>query len=215
VQFEIQKAGYWFGDKDAQVLNTATHTDIPQNRDRVFMVAMSCDHFPSNTFQFPEPLPDGSLRSVWDFLDTRRKQDPYFYFTDESQYYKPFREAIESSDRKSVYQLRRSYVRENKSGICFTLMANMGEGGHNQPVVKDRWGIRKLTPRECARLQGYEDDWFKIPENLSHAQIYKQIGNSLTIPLVVKLAARCIGELKKLQARARKPHKKRRGDQKA
>jgi DNA (cytosine-5)-methyltransferase 1 len=42
VQNEIQKAGYWFGEKDAPILNTATHTFIPQNRPRVFMVAMSC-----------------------------------------------------------------------------------------------------------------------------------------------------------------------------
>jgi len=28
--------------------------------------------------------------------------------------------------------------------------------------IKDRWGIRKLTPRECARLQGYEDSWFRL-----------------------------------------------------
>ena len=62
VQYEIQKAGYWFGEKDAKILNTAAYTDIPQNRDRIFMVAMSCDHFPSNTFRFPEPLPPGSLR---------------------------------------------------------------------------------------------------------------------------------------------------------
>ena len=32
---------------------------------------------------------------------------------------------------------------------------------------KDRWGIRKLTPRECARLQGYEDSWFRIPASLA------------------------------------------------
>ncbi|MBN8625470.1 MAG: DNA (cytosine-5-)-methyltransferase [Planctomycetes bacterium] len=197
VQTEIQKAGYWFGEKNAQVLNTATHTRIPQNRDRVFMVALSCDHFPMNTFAFPQPLAPGLVDSVWDYLDTDRKQDAYFYFTDESQYYKPFKNAIESGDKKAIYQLRRSYVRENMSGICFTLMANMGEGGHNQPVVKDRWGIRKLTPRECARLQGYQDRWFKIPKTLSHTQIYKQIGNSVTIPLVVELAKSCIRELNK------------------
>ena len=68
VQNEIQKAGYWFSEKNAAILNTMTHTDIPQNRARVFMVAMSCQHFPSNTFKFPEPLPRGSLRSVWGFL---------------------------------------------------------------------------------------------------------------------------------------------------
>ena len=103
--------------------------------------------------------------------------------------------AIEASNPKSIYQLRRNYVRENMSGICFTLMANMGEGGHNTPVIKDRWGIRKLTPRECARLQGYEDDWFKIPETISYAQMYKQIGNSVTIPLVVTLAESCLHDL--------------------
>ena len=45
VQAEVQKAGYWFSDRNAAVLNTAEHTDIPQNRDRLFMVAYSCDHF--------------------------------------------------------------------------------------------------------------------------------------------------------------------------
>ena len=78
-------------------------------------------------------------------------------------------------------------------------MANMGEGGHNQPVIKDRWGIRKLTPRECAWLQGYEDAWFKIPETLSSSQIYKQIGNSVTVPLVARIAQKVMDELQVLQ----------------
>ncbi|MBK9054974.1 MAG: DNA cytosine methyltransferase [Chloroflexi bacterium] len=48
--------------------------------------------------------------------------------------------------------------------------------------------MRKLTPRECARLQGYQDDWFVILTNVSRNQIYKQIGNSITVPLVTKIA---------------------------
>jgi DNA (cytosine-5)-methyltransferase 1 len=192
VQSEIQKAGYWFTDKDAQVLNTATHTTIPQNRDRVFMAALSRDHFPCNTFQFPPPLARGSLRPVKEFLDLTRKAPNEYYFKPGSRYYPHFAEAMAKGGRDSVYQLRRNYVRENKSGMCFTLMANMGEGGHNIPVIKDRWGIRKLTPRECARLQGYDDSWFHIPGHLSRTQICKQIGNSVTIPLVVRLAAECI-----------------------
>jgi DNA (cytosine-5)-methyltransferase 1 len=161
------------------------------------MVAMCCDHFPSNTFVFPSPLPPGSLDPVRDYLDTQHKQDPRHYFKESNQYYEPFRDAIEAGDKKAVFQLRRSYVRQNMSGMCFTLMANMGEGGHNKPVIKDRWGIRNLTPRECARLQGYEDDWFTIPEELSLSQIYKQIGNSVTIPLVAELARACLAELAK------------------
>jgi DNA (cytosine-5)-methyltransferase 1 len=188
VQAEIQKAGYWFSDKDAKVLNTATHTVIPQNRERIFMVAVSADHFPSNTFNFPDPVPRCALRKVREYLDLDKKAPDRFYFKPGDRYYPHFKEAVEHGDPEAVYQLRRNYVRENKSRLCFTLMANMGDGGHNQPVIVDSWGIRKLTPRECARLQGYDESWFKIPTSLSITQISKQIGNSVTVPLVARIA---------------------------
>jgi len=188
IQAEIQRAGYWFSDADARILNTADHTDIPQNRERVFVVAMSQAHFATNSFVFPDAISAPARRPVRSFLDLTRKADPVYYFTPGSQYYELFQEEIEKGGRSHIYQLRRSYVRKNMSNMCFTLMANMGEGGHNQPVIKDRWGIRKLTPRECARLQGYEDSWFRIPASLSNTQVYKQIGNSVTVPLVARLA---------------------------
>lgn len=200
IQTEIQKAGYWFTEANARILNTCEHTVIPQNRERIFMVAMSCDHFDANTFVFPEPVPKSQRRTVRSLLDLNTKPDARYYFTPESQYYQLFVDAIEEGGREAIYQLRRSYVRKNMTGTCFTLMANMGEGGHNQPVIKDRWGIRKLTPRECARLQGYKDGWFQIPETLSHTQIYKQLGNSVTVPLVKRLAAGIIDELEATQA---------------
>lgn len=73
VQSEVQKAGYWFRDKNAVVLNTAEHTDIPQHRDRPFMVAYSCDNFPSNTFEFSKPFA-GKMRPVTSFLDRKLLQ---------------------------------------------------------------------------------------------------------------------------------------------
>jgi DNA (cytosine-5)-methyltransferase 1 len=205
IQAEIQKAGYWFGEANTKIMNTSHYTDIPQNRERIFMVAMSCEHFASNNYRFPEMLPPASSRPVRSFLDLNRRPDDWFYFKPGSQYYPLFKDAIEAGERDSIYQLRRSYVRENKSDTCFTLMANMGEGGHNQPVVKDRWGIRKLTPHECARLQGYTDDWFKIPdvEKVSNTQLYKQIGNSVTIPLVVRLAENILEHLAQLGAKSK------------
>jgi DNA (cytosine-5)-methyltransferase 1 len=205
IQAEIQKAGYWFGEPNSKIMNTSHYTDIPQNRERIFMVAMSCDHFPSNIYRFPDPLPPGSARPVRSFLDLDHKPDDWFYFKPGSQYYPLFIEAIENGEKDSIYQLRRSYVRENKSDTCFTLMANMGEGGHNQPVIKDRWGIRKLTPLECARLQGYTDDWFNMPDiaKVSNTQLYKQIGNSVTIPLVARLAQNILENLAHLESKAK------------
>ena len=198
VQAEVQKAGYWFSDRNAAVLNTAEHTNIPQNRDRLFMAAYSCDHFTSNTFEFPKPF-EGERRPVSSFLNRDRKQDARYYFKPGSQYYPLFVDAMKKGDPNAVYQLRRNYVRENMSGECFTLMANMGDGGHNVPVIKDRWGIRKLTPQECARFQGYDDD-FKFPDHLSHAQLGKQIGNSVTVPLVKILADQCVAAVRGLSA---------------
>ena len=199
IQYEIQRAGYWFGEKNAQIMHTAFHTDIPQNRDRIFMVALSCDVFPSNIFEFPTPNPEPRVRSVFEFLDLDRKAESWYYFTPKNQYYKPFKKAINEGGKDAIYQLRRNYVRRNMSGMCFTLMANMGDGGHNQPVIKDRWGIRKLTERECARLQGYKDSWLKMPKSLSKSQLYKQVGNSITVPLVIKLAQCVISQFEKVQ----------------
>lgn len=122
IQAEIQKAGYWFSEANARILNTAHYTKIPQNRERIFMVAMSCDHFPTNTFVFPDPLPPKNRGDVRTLLDLYHKAEPRYYFTPDSQYYELFVRAIEEGGRDAVYQLRRSYVRKNMSNTCFTLM---------------------------------------------------------------------------------------------
>lgn len=92
--------------------------------------------------------------------------------------------------RDTIYQLRRIYVRENKSNLCPTLTANMGTGGHNVPIIRDEYGIRKLTPRECFNFQGYPQD-FILP-NLSNSKLYVQAGNSIVYPLVKAIAKNII-----------------------
>ena len=187
IKLELQKAGYWFGESNALVLNTLDYSSIPQNRERLFMVALSTAHFRSSQFKFPMPIKPRKLRPLFDFIDITERVDDYFYFQPGSQYYPLFADAISDGGGAAIYQLRRNYVRRNMTGTCFTLMANMGDGGHNQPVIRDIYGIRKLTPKECARLQGYEDGMFSFPEGLSLTQQYKQIGNSVTVPVVTKI----------------------------
>lgn len=194
---EIQIVGYWFTPSNAMVLNTKDHTDIPQNRERLYMVAFSWDAFDYNDFKFPDPVSE--LKDVRDFFDLDQQADPEYYFDENSKYGKLFAKSMASGNPDSVYLLRRWYVRENKSDLVFTLTANMGEGGHNVPVIRDDWGIRKLTPRECLRLQGFKDDEFSFPTNLSKSQQYKQIGNAVTVALVEKLAVECLNKLKFLK----------------
>ena len=95
---------------------------------------------------------------------------------------------IEVTNIYSIYQLRRIYVRENKSGVSPTLTANMGMGGHNVPIIINKKNkIRKLTPRECFSLQGFSDD-FVLPKDLSDSRLYKQAGNSVSVPVIERLA---------------------------
>ena len=90
----------------------------------------------------------------------------------------------------TVYQYRRVYVRENKSDECPTLTANMGGGGHNVPLVKDKTGIRKLTPRECFNFQGFPTT-YKLP-GLSDSHLYKLAGNAVSVPVVKLIAERLV-----------------------
>jgi DNA (cytosine-5)-methyltransferase 1 len=96
----------------------------------------------------------------------------------------------EPGSEDTFYQIRRVYPRANKQKLCPTLTANMGTGGHNVPLLpfkkgkKLKW--RKLTPLECFKLQGYEN--IHLPEGVSNGQLYKQAGNSVSVPVIGKLA---------------------------
>ena len=170
------------------VLNSMTHGGVPQNRERVFIVGFR-DVKKADAFEFPSRI---ELRkSLADVMESRRVDDRYYY-DGRFDCYSKLREAV--TKRNTAYQWRRVYVRENKSGVVPALTANMGSGGHNVPIVKDRFGIRKLTPRECARLQGFPEK-FKLPEGMADSHLYHQFGNSVTVSLVARLARRVVDSL--------------------
>lgn len=171
VKESLEELGYKVYSK---VLN-AKDFGIPQNRERIYIVAFLNDI----RFEFPKPF--NSNISIKSKLEND-VSEKYYYNN------KPLFERIKDDviDENSIYQWRRQYVRENKSGVCPTLTANMGTGGHNVPIIKDKKGIRKLTPRECANFQGFPDN-FILP-NLVDSQLYKQCGNSVVVGVIEKIA---------------------------
>lgn len=172
----LETLGYSY---KAKVLNSMEYGNVPQNRERIYIVGFK-DHEKTERFKFPEPIP--LTVSVSDLLETK---------VDEKYYYngKPLYDRIKDdvNEKNQVYQWRRKYVRRNKKGVCPTLTANMGMGGHNVPIIYNGKGIRKLTPRECARIQGFPDS-FKLPDDLADSKLYKQIGNSVSVPVVERIA---------------------------
>lgn len=164
-----------------KVLNAKEYGNIPQNRERIYILAFRNERDLKNyTFPDPIPLTKGINHVIDEYVD-----DPSFFYSREKyDKYVEIERAVIS--RQSVYQWRRQYVRENKSGVFPTLTANMGTGGHNVPLILSNKGIRKLTPKECFRVQGYPED-FILPL-ISNAQLYKQAGNSVVVPVINRIA---------------------------
>lgn len=70
----------------------------------------------------------------------------------------------------------------SKNGICPTLTSAMGQGGGHVPMHNYNLRIRKLTPKECWRLMGFDDEDFEKAEKVnSNTQLYKQSGNSIVV----------------------------------
>ena len=159
------------------MLNTKVVTNIPQNRERLFIVAFKNyeDYF---NFDF-------------DFVNKKTFELKYFlelsvnkkyYYNKTSKIYNILKKNIvDSIENGTVYQYRRGIVRENKSKVCPTLVAQMGTGGHNVPIILDSVGIRKLTPTECLKLQGFLN--YDI-SGFSDSCVYKLCGNSITIDVL-------------------------------
>lgn len=165
------------------VLNTMDYGNIPHNRERIYIVAFK-DINVYKEFEFPKPIK--LTKKLDSFIDFENKVDDCFYYTkDNFKHYDELERSITRMD--TVYQWRRVYVRENKSNVCPTLTANMGTGGHNVPLILTKYGIRKLTPRECFSLQGFPKT-FKLPENVSKTFLYKQAGNSVSVTVIKRIA---------------------------
>ncbi len=165
------------------ILNTSKITDIPQNRERIYIVCFKDkEKYDRFDFNFEEK----EKKKIKEIL-TKEKIDDKYYYTDRFKVYDSIKEGVTKKiDENVLYQYRRYYVRENKNNVCPTLTANMGGGGHNVPLLMDEKGIRRLTPRECFNLQGFPED-YKLPKVCDSA-LYKLAGNAVSVPVVRLLA---------------------------
>ena len=188
----LVKAGYYL---KWNVLNGKDYGNVPQNRERIYIVGFK-DKANFDAFQWPEKI--DLTTKLSDIIDYNAKigdttkfgeilDDKYFYSAVKNQnMFSILSQDITRTDR--IYQWRRQYVRENKSGVVPTLTANMGTGGHNVPLILTNNGdIRKMTPRETFNAQGYPVS-FKFPDKLANGPLYKQAGNSVVVPVIKRIA---------------------------
>lgn len=184
---ELEQLGYHIKWK---VLDTSKITRIPHHRERIYIVGFRhIEHYNNFNLDFPFK----QCKPVADYLE-QNIPDKYYY----KENLKSFQRIQEGVVKKGVlYQYRRYYVRENKNGLCPTLTANMGAGGHNVPLLIDDIGIRKLTPRECFNLQGFPSTYI-LPDNISNSKLYKLAGNAVSVPVIKLIIKRIFSVLNRM-----------------
>lgn len=173
-----------------KVMNAMDYANIPQNRERIFIVCFNPSLVP-NYYKFKFPEKEELTRTIHDCID-HGNEDTSLFYGNTMKHYDELRKNIVSYD--TVYQWRRQYVRENKSQVCPTLTANMGTGGHNVPLILTKKGIRKLSPKECLNFQGFPKE-YEFPSSISNASKYKQAGNSVVVPLITKVCKEIVSLL--------------------
>ena len=177
---ELEKLGY---DVNYKILNSADF-GIPQRRNRVYIVAFNKKYFKKGDFKYPEPM---KLKiTAQDILDD-----------DVGERYFIGKKLINTILGKGT----KGYIVEPTIDmpICKTLTATMhkmhrasqdnyytDEINYNKHCDKSiKTNLRKLTPNECRKLQGFPNDWKQV---VSDTQAYKQFGNAVTVDVAYGVA---------------------------
>ncbi|MEK3923110.1 MULTISPECIES: DNA (cytosine-5-)-methyltransferase [Paenibacillus] len=151
---------------------------VPQHRERIFIVGFDRNIFKGKeTFNFP--IPNGEILPFKSILD-QTVEDKYTLSDKLWQYLQDYAEKHRLKGNGFGFGLT------DLDGIARTLSARYHKDGSEILIPSINGGNpRRLTPRECARLQGYPED-FKIV--VSDTQAYRQFGNSVVVPLVKDIA---------------------------
>ncbi|WP_048185397.1 DNA (cytosine-5-)-methyltransferase [Methanoculleus sediminis] len=175
IKKSIENEGYSFFYK---VINA--NKLVPQNRERIFMVGFRDQDI---TFNFPE-IPDLKPKIIQILEDDVPEK---YTLTDHLwNYLQNYAEKHRKKGNGFGFGL------VNTESYCRTLSARYYKDGSEILIPQEGKNPRRLTPRECARLQGYPDT-FKIP--VSDTQAYKQFGNSVAVPLIEILAREVVRTL--------------------
>lgn len=180
IQEELEAAGYYV---NYQILNTSDY-GLPQSRRRVFIVAFNKQYFPNIPFVYPEKeelkvftqdLMDEIVEAKH-FLTKRVSHTILDYTLKLKNKYPTIDQPISKALCASMHKWHRAsqdnYLTDDKNFV------RLGE-------PEDRINIRRLTPNECRKLQGFPSDWIQV---VSDNQAYKQFGNAVSVDVSYKVA---------------------------
>lgn len=181
IKQEFEDAGY---DVNAKILNTQDY-GIPQRRNRIFIVAFNRKYFKTSEFIYPEKQ-DLEI-TTQDLLD-ENVGETYFLTAKVAKTIlgkgtkgyivnptidMPISKTLTATMHKMHRASQDNYVTDKKNY------------DRNVKDKERRIAIRKLTPNECRKLQGFPSEWTQV---VSDCQAYKQFGNAVTVDVAYKVA---------------------------
>jgi len=165
-----------------RVMDAHEYGNLPQPRSRIYIIAFlnyqDCDR---HKFPLPIELKVG----INNVINRNERKHNVYYYEQDSKVVKKFGTQI--FDHSYIYRVSDRGLIRVRNHYCPTLTANMGTYPDRVPIVRDNFGIRKLTLRECLDFQGFPAD-FKFPKTITINDAYKQIGNSVCVPVIKRLA---------------------------
>ena len=168
---------------------------VPQHRERIIIVGFDRKQYGEMIgFDFPQPPKDAqSLKKI-----LQVQVDKKYTLTDNLWKY--------LQDYAEKHRLKGNgfgFGMANPDGITRTLSARYYKDGSEILIPQEGENPRRLTPRECARLQGYPDDYRIV---VSDTQAYKQFGNSVVVPLITAVADQIVNKLNELDGREKQEY---------
>lgn len=177
IKSTLEKAGKGYTVFE-DVLNSKNF-GVPQNRERIYIVGIKNPH---KSFVFPYASLKIGKKHVYEVLEKNVSEKYYL----SQKYYEGL---MAHKERHSAKGSGFGCEILDIKGISNTVVCgNMGRERNliqDKPISINKWGVRKLTEREYARLQGFPD-WFEIPVSLTQA--YKQFGNAVSVPVAEEMA---------------------------
>ena len=157
---------------DPQVLNSWNY-GVPQNRERIFIVGFS----EPTDFKYPDKHDHSG--NIWEVLD--EEVDHKYEVSGPFNAYNS--EEYMDIEPDTVYQKRFNYVRKHSNAKRSPTLVT----GMTPTIIRDPNTnvVRRLTPAECFRLQGFND--LKLPD-IGDTKLYKQAGNSVSVPVIKAVA---------------------------